>query len=67
MKPNASVQATLDELNRSWWAGYNDGYYAPVLTQPEWYKKPYRLFTAYERGYAFGVQLREHESDRIIE
>lgn len=67
MKNNAHVQAQLDELTRSWWRGYEDGYYAPPAPLPAFYSKPYTQFTAYERGYVFGLELKTHEMDRIIE
>lgn len=64
---NAHVQTQLDELTKTWWAGYNDGYYAPPVPLPAFYGKPYTQFTAYERGHAFGRELKAHETDRIVE
>lgn len=65
MRPNAHVQAQLDALTAAWWQGYDDGYHAPALPLPGFYVKPYSQFTAYERGYVFGVEMRTHEMDKL--
>lgn len=65
MQATAHVQSQLSDLTRDWWRGYDEGYYAPPGPLPSFYSKAYSLFTAYERGYVFGREMKAHERDRL--
>jgi hypothetical protein len=63
MIENAYVQAERKRQMQQWWDGMDEGYRNATQPLPEWYSKPYIQFTARERGYVFGRELRLHEGD----
>ena len=61
MKENLAIQTERKRLADEYWAGMDEGYDANPNTLPEFFWKPYVNFTARQRGYAFGRELRIQE------
>ena len=44
--------------------GVDAGMQYPGYPLPDFYRKPYHLFTPYQRGFVFGTNLKEYLEDK---